>query len=474
MNWSRRTFVKTLASSGVLAGVAPAFGRGTHGPAVLLDDVEHRTFRYFWETSDARTGLVPDNWPNPKFSSIAAIGMALNAYAIGAERGWVTRAAARTRVLTTLRFLSSLPQGPGERDVAGHQGFFYHFLRMEDGLRFDKTELSTIDSALLFAGMLFAAGWFDGDHAEEAEIRQRAQRLYERADWRWFQRGQMAISMGWHPESGFVARNWDGYNEGMLVYVLALGSPTHDVDRDAWTAWTTPYPKFWRGVGPIRHLAFAPQFGHQYSHVWLDFRGIRDAPMRAAGFDYFENSRRATYAQRAYAIANPMHWTGYSRDIWGLTACNGPVDLTRNVGGVTRNFHGYAARGPVDLPEGLDDGTLAPTAMVASLPFAPEIVEPGIAALRRNYASRTYGKYGFYDAFNPSFRFTDVAVERGEVDPRQGWSSQDYLGIDQGPIVAMIANHRHDSIWRVMRRSPPIVRGLRRAGFTGGWLDRAA
>ena len=473
MIWSRRAFVTAIVASGSVVRPALALAPRLAPAQAIFDDIAHRTFRYFWETSDPRTGLVPDNWPNPKFASIAAIGMALNAYPIGVERGWITRTAARARVLTTLRFLWSLPQGPAGSGVAGHQGFFYHFLRMEDGLRFGNTELSTVDSALLFAGMLFAAGWFDNDQADEAEIRRLAQALYERADWRWFQRGQSAISMGWHPENGFIARNWDGYNEGMIVYVLALGSPTHAVKPDAWQAWTAPYPRFWRGIGLQRHLAFAPHFGHQYSHIWIDFRGIRDAPMRAAAFDYFENSRRATYAQRAYAMANPMQWRGYSRDIWGLTACNGPADLTRQIGAVTRKFATYAARGPVGLPDGFDDGTIAPTAMVASLPFAPEVVTPSIAALRHVSGGQLYGDYGFYDAFNPSFRFADIAVEQGKVDPQHGWISQNYLGIDEGPMIAMIANHRSDSIWRVMRRSSPIVQGLRRAGFTGGWLERA-
>ena len=188
--------------------------------------------------------------------------------------------------------------------------------------------------------------------------------------------------MGWHPVSGaLIPANWVGYNEGMFVNILALGSPTHPGPANLWDQWTAPYPAFWRGDGPTRRLAFAPLFGHQYSHIWIDFRGIRDAPMRAAGFDYFENSRRETYANRAWCIANPSGWDGYSKDVWGLTACDGPGSFELPFKGRRRTFFGYAARGPESEPDGRDDGTIAPTAALGSLPFAPEIVIPCADAL---------------------------------------------------------------------------------------------
>jgi hypothetical protein len=433
-------------------------------------DLEHRTFRYFWERANPRNGLVPDRWPTHAPASIAAIGFALTAYPLGVERGWITRVAARQRTLTTLRFMSGLPSGDAPTGIAGHRGFFYHFLDMETGLRFRQTELSTVDTALLHMGMLFAAGWFDADHAEEVEIRRLATDLVERAEWPWFQHAGHGIPMGWHPESGFIERIWDGYNEGKLVYILALGSRSHPAANGSWDTWTASYPRFWRGAGVTRRLAFAPLFGHQYSEMWIDFREIRDAPMREAGLDYFENSRRNTYANRGWCVVNPMHWDGYRHDVWGLTACDGPGNFHLPRDGGEARFRGYSARGPVSEPDGFDDGTIAPTAALGSLPFAPEICIPAALAMKQRHGDHLYGEYGFRDSFNPSFRDTSLKVETGTVDPVTGWTASDWLGIDQGPILGMLANYRNDAVWRVMRRSPTILRGLKRAGFTGGWL----
>jgi hypothetical protein len=441
----------------------PAPARGTTLPP-LFDDIERRTFDFFWEKTNPRNGLTVDRWPTPSFASIAAVGFALTAYPVGVERGWITRAQARTRTLTTLRTFATLPQGDARSGVAGHKGFFYHFLDMETGLRFRETELSSVDTTLLFLGILFAGAWFDADHPEEAEIRRLATTITERADWRWFTNDRGTVSMGWHPERGFIERAWDGYNEGMMVYIVGLGSNApHALADGAWAAWAKTYPSFWRGTGPTRHLAFAPLFGHQYSQMWIDFRGIRDATMRQAKMDYFENSRRATYANRAYCIANPMKWDGYSKDIWGLTACDGPGNF--EIGGKT--FYGYSARGPMGQPDGRDDGTLAPTAALGSLAFAPEIVVPAAQAMRQ--WPGLYDRYGFKDSFNPSFRYRDRKLETGTIGPK-GWVAGDYLGIDQGAILGAIANTRDEGVWRVMRKSPTIRRGLMRAGFTGGWL----
>lgn len=461
-----------LLAGGAALGAAtlPAISASRARTGDLFGDIQRRTFRFFWERSNPVNGLMPDRWPSPSFSSIAATGFALTAYPIGVKHGWITRAQARDRTLATLRFFWNAPQGDAPAGVSGYKGFFYHFLDMNSGLRFRQNELSSIDTTLLLGGVLFAGQWFD--RPEEAEIRDLAAKIYARCDWRWFQQhdAQKRVSMGWHPESGFIARPWFGYTEGQILYVLALGAPDHYLDRDAYDGWCSTYPDSWRGSGARRHLAFGPHFAHQYSQCWLDMRGIRDATMRDAGFDYFENSRRATYWQREYALRNPGKWVGYSQDIWGLTACDGPGGGQALVNGTERQFSGYSARGPVGLPDGFDDGTIAPTAAVASLPFAPEIVEPATRALRDRYGSAIYGQYGFLDSFNPSFTFARARIDQGKVTATAGWVDSDYLGIDQGPIVAMIENHRSGMIWDAMRSHPAIRRGLQRAGFTGGWL----
>jgi hypothetical protein len=435
-------------------------------PADLIGDVQRRSFAFFWERANPANGLMPDRWPSPSFSSIAATGFALTAYPVGIEHGWITRAQARERTLATLRFFWTAPQGPQATGVSGYKGFFYHFLDMQTGLRFRQTELSSIDTALLLGGVLFAGQYFD--RPDEAEIRDLAQRIYARCDWRWFQQADAAkrVSMGWHPESGFIERPWFGYTEGQLLYILALGAPDFALGSDAYDGWCSTYGDSWRGEGDRRFLAFGPHFAHQFTQCWVDLRGVRDAPMRAAGFDYFENSRRATIAQRVYAIANPGGWTGYSGDIWGFSACDGPADVT--IAGC--EFHSYAARGPIGQPDGLDDGTITPMAAVASLPFAPELVEPAARALYDRYGGAIYGQFGFLDSFNPSFTSLDVPLQRGRVTDRAGWVDSDYLGIDQGPIVAMIENHRSGLVWEHMRGEPAIRAGLQRAGFSGGWL----
>jgi hypothetical protein len=253
----------------------------------------------------------------------------------------------------------------------------------------------------------------------------------------------------------------------MLLYVLALGSPTHSIDAAAWPAWTSTYR--WTTFQGQPHLGFPPLFGHQYSHVFIDFSRIQDEYMRARGIDYFENSRRATYSQRSYAIANPGQWLMYSDSLWGLTASDGPIDTTIVYEGRARKFQTYAARG-AGADYILDDGTLVPTAAGGSVPFAPEITVPALKAMRRTFGDAVFSTYGFLDAFNPTLRLTTLPLRHGRIVPGVGWVDGDYLGIDQGPILLMIENWRSDLIWRLMRKSPYIIQGLRRAGFTGGWL----
>ncbi len=388
-------------------------------------------------------------------SSITAVGLALTAYTVGVERGFISREDAVERTLTTLRFFWNSPQGE-EPDATGYKGFFYHFLDMESGRRAWRCELSTIDTTFLLAGGLAAAAYFDRDTPEEREIRELADALYRRADWRWAQNGEATVTHGWKPESGFLRYRWKGYNEAILLYALGLASPTHPLPRESYEAWTRTYR--WRKLYGLEFLYAGPLFIHQLSHVWIDFRGIQDEFMRAKRIDYFENSRRATYAHREYAIRNSRKLRGYNRDCWGITASDGPGPATRRIDGNVRRFYDYRAR---SIPYGPDDGTIAPWAAIASLPFAPEIVLPAIDHFQELYPEMT-SKYGFKCSFNPTFS------DRG--GSRTGWISKGYYGLDQGPIVLMIENYLSGFVWRLMRGCPYVATGLGRAGFRGAWL----
>jgi hypothetical protein len=469
MGIDRRVFL----GSGLALASCTAIGRDRASTGWSLADLKRRTFDYFWETTDPRTGLAPDRWPTPSFASIAAVGFALTAYGVGETNGWITRAQARDRTLATLRFFARAPQGPEPRGTAGHKGFFYHFLDMRGGTRFGRTELSTIDTALLMGGVLFAQSWFDRDDPAEAEIRRLADRLYAAVDWRWIRPRAPFVAMGWHPETGFIPSDWNEFNEALILYVLALGSPTHALEPATWDAWTSRFDKSWGddlgGQGGEPHVQFSPLFGHQYSQCWIDFRGIRDDYGRRRGLDYHENSRRATYAQRSYAAKNPGGWAGYGPDVWGLTACDGPGDMKRVIAGREREFFSYSARGPGDR----DDGTIAPTAAAGSIAFAPEIVEPALREMHRRYGAGIYGRYGFWDSFNATLTDPAAPLKHGRVVPGLGWVDGDHLGIDQGPILLMLENRDTGLIWRTMRRNPHIRRGLARAGFRGGWLEAA-
>ncbi len=426
----------------------------------FLDTLQERTMLYFLRETDPATGLVPDRAPSSSPSSVAAIGFGLTVYPIAAERGLITRSEAASRTVRTLTSLLLLPQHDRAHDAAGHRGFFYHFLDRKRGTRVWDCELSTVDTGLLMAGVLFCQSYFTHATAMEDSIRMLADTLYRRVEWGWAYDRAEGITLGWLPGEGFHNMAWKGYNEAMILYILALGSPTHSIPPESWDLWTASY--VWAPYYGAEFVSFGPLFGHQYSHCWVDFRGIQDRFMQSRGIDYFENSRRATYTHRAYGKENPRGFRGYSQDIWGWTACDGPRDTSFEVDGRTRRFGYYQARG-VSVDWVNDDGTIAPTAAGGSVAFAPEICVPALKAMRSRYGDRLWREYGFADAFNPTYTTPETGPE--------GWVGKDYIGIDQGPIAIMIENLRNDFVWNTMKRNPYVVAGLRRAGFSGGWLD---
>ncbi len=422
-----------------------------------LDALQRHSFEYFLHETNSINGLVADKSQPGSPASIAAVGFALAAYPVGVERGWMTRADAVDRTLKLLRFFWDSPQGTAP-DETGYKGFYYHFLDMNTGRRAGLCELSTIDSTFLIAGMLAAAAYFDHEDEDEQALRTLADALYRRVNWAWACNGAATVTHGWTPETGFLPYRWSGYDEATLLYVLGLGSPTYPLPTESYAAWTSTYE--WKTIYGYELLYGGPLFIHQYSHIWLDMRGIQDAFALEKGIDYCENSRRATYVQREYAIRNPLGFAGYGENFWGLTASDGPGQTTRRIKGIERSFFDYVGRG---APYGPDDGTVAPWAVAASLPFAPEIVLPSLQHFRDVYPQVT-GEYCFRCSFNLTF----ASDEEGDVHP--GWTSPYHFGINLGPVVLMCENYRSGLLWRLMRSCLYIAAGLRRAGFTRGWL----
>ncbi len=427
--------VKKLAAALILVVVGASSLSAQITTNQLLDTLQHTAFNFFWNEANPSNGLIKDRSAQGVPSSIASVGFGLTAICIGADHGWVTRAAARERIAMTLQTFWSGPQGTGESGYAGYKGFFFHFLNMTTATRDWNSELSTIDSGLLFAGILYVREYFNGSDSVETRIRALADSIYFRADWEWFRNYNPGLLMEWKPVTNFGQNQWRGYNEAMIMYILAYGSPTHPITDDyGWQAWTGGYSNTIGAYYGQYYIGFAPLFGHQYSHCWVDFRNIRDGYMQNRGWDYFENSRRATLAQRAYARANPYNFLGYSDSLWGITACDGP--------------NGYKARGAPG-PGSDDDGTIAPTAAISSIVFAPEVVIPTIHNFWNTYRTQLWTQYGFRDAFNLT----------------QNWWGPDVIGIDQGPIIIMIENYRTGKVWNVFKQSPYIKEGLSRIGF---------
>jgi hypothetical protein len=403
--------------------------------AALLDSLQASGFRYFWYQANPANGLIRDRSTSTSPASIAATGFGLSAICVGVDHGWVARSDAASRVLTTLQTFWNGPQGPATSGTIGYQGLFYHFLDMNTALRTWTSELSTIDTALLLAGILDCRQYFTGGAANEVQIRALADSIYYRVNWHFVALASNGpIYMGWLPESGFATFGyWQGYNEAKILYLLAIGSPTNGLPGGLWKGyWCKFY--HWQTQYGYSFYTFPPLFGHQYTECWVDFRAIQDDSTRNRGITYVENSRRATLAQRNYCIANPGVFVAYSDSVWGITASDDPS--------------GYSARGAP--PNQNDNGTLVPTACISSMPFTPDESIQAARTLWDNFHDELWGPYGFRDAYNFG----------------SGWWDTDYLGIDEGPIVLMIENAQTHAIWNRFMLDPDIQHALTAAGFT--------
>jgi hypothetical protein len=437
-----------MIQSAIPSGDPAAVRRGTGSDEEMLDRLQRAAFGYFQRTVNPANGLVADTTREGAPCSIAVVGFALTAWAIAVERGWMDREQAVDLVLAALNFFYDSPQDENPA-ATGYKGFYYHFLDMQTGRRAWQSELSMVDTAFLGAGILAAGAYFAGNSPREISIRRLADALYQRIDWPWARHSKGAVTHGWKPERGFLHYGWFGYNEAIILYILALGSAAHPLRPDSYHGWMSTYQ--WECLYNRDFLFAGPLFIHQFAHAWVDFRGIRDQFMREKKIDYFENSRRAAWIQRDYAIRNPGGYEGYGENCWGVTACDGPGRKTLKIDGKPRRFFGYAARG---VPFGPDDGTISPSAALGALPFAPEIALPAIRHMLAEYPAIA-PNYRLPSGFNPTLRGATAA----------GWISEGYFGLDQGLVLLMIENYRSQMIWNLMRSCPSIQSGLRRADF---------
>lgn len=419
-----------------------------HSDKFFLDSLQKRSFMYFINEINPENGLVKDRSTETSPSSIAAVGFAYPIWALGSQKGWITRQYAAQLTLNSLNFFYTSEQSTN-KFATGYKGFYYHFLDMKTGKRFWNCELSSIDTGLLFAGIIFAKNFYNENNETENRIRELADKILLRADWNFWQResndnNNYLINMGWK-ENEFEPLAWFGYTESLFLYVIAAGYDYNNVEKafenfQANYKWREPYKK------EYGHVVFPPMFGHQYSFVWINPKGLVDSYMKKKNIDYNENSRRATYVNREYSIVNPMKWKGYDSLTWGLTACDGPGDSFNYE---DKKFYGYAARGTSGLDSTeWDDGTLAPTAVAGSIPFAPEICIPSLINIWNKYP-KLWDKYGFLDSFNPTLN----------------WYDKDYIGIDQAPIVLMIENFYNGFVWKYFMKDEIIQKGLKKLGF---------
>lgn len=417
---------RMLASTAAAAGIALLPADAAHAnkqkltpeEEAFLDELERQACLLFWEQASPATGQVLDRARNDlggardprRMASIAATGFGLTALCIADSRDYMPRAQIVERVRTTLDYhLNKLPEV---------HGFFYHFNDIETGERIGRCELSSIDTSLLLCGVLTARAYF-----HDPKIQSMARQIYERVDWPWMLNGGKTFSMGWKPESGFLAARWEHYCELMMIYLLSIGSLTHPVTPEYWSNFTRPV---------LHYAGFSyiggddPLFTHQYSQAWFDFRNKRDAYA-----NYFSNSITATRAHKAFCLSYPQ-W--YNEDYWGVSASD-------FVGGYT------AWGGPP--PQGPLDGTVVPCAPAGSLAFLPGDCLAVLRAMRAKWGKRAWGRYGFVDAFHPA----------------ANWYDADVLGIDQGISVVMAENLRSGLVWRAFMSNPECAPAMRLAGF---------
>lgn len=400
----------------------------TKDDEAFLDDLERRAFLFFWEHSSRKNGLTldrartngdapPKDTNHYNVGSIAASGFALTSYCIAVDRDWAKAEEAKARTRTTLEFFANR--------AFQKDGWFYHWIDTETEQRRWRSEISTIDTALLLGGVLSVRQCF----ADDREIVRLATKIYNRVNFPAMLNGdKYLLSHGWHDETGYIKNRWHDYSEQMILYILGIGSPTYPLSWRSWYAWERTQQEY----GGYKYLAaVSPLFIHQYSHAWVDFRGKRER-YKNFNTDYFENSVKATRAQRLFFIeVLSKEFPKYNENIWGLTAS----DYVR----------GYTAWGaPPRHPD--TDGSVVPCAPAGSLMFTPDITLAALKEMKRLYGDKIYGRYGFADAFNP----------------HNGWVNPDVIGIDVGITLLAAENLRSGNVWRWFMKNKEIPKAFKK------------
>ena len=408
--------VSTRAQSPLLVQNKPLLSEDDE---LLLEEIEHASFLYFWEQAHPETGLVRDRCnartpDNKDLGNIAASGFGLTALCIGEKRGYISYAQARDRVLNALRFLwKKLPQ---------HRGFFYHWTNINNGARVWESEVSSVDTAILLCGVLTCRQHF----IHTPEIGELAGLIFNRVDWAWLSEDTPILPGGWTPETGFLQYRWDNYSELMMIYLLGIGASRHALAPDAWRAWKRTMFEY----DGIRYVgSFAPLFVHQYPQAWFDFRNKRDQYA-----DYFQNSIVATDVHRRFCLSLSKEFPDYTDDLWGITASD-------SVNGY-RVWGGPPKTGPID-------GTIAPCAAGGSIVFLTSACMRVLRTIRYNYGAGTWSQYGLVDAFNPLIN----------------WYDSDVIGIDTGITMLMAENARTGFVWNTFMKNPEAQRGMELAGL---------
>jgi len=387
-----------------------------------LELIQRKSFAFFWNECNPENGLVRDKannfWEDESpVASIASVAFALSSYPIAIEKGWITREEGLERTLRTLRYFKN--------EIVNVKGFFYHFINMDSGKRAWNCEVSSVDTALFIAGALLSGEYFEG------EVKTLAEEIYHRVDWDWMMDGGDAMCMKWTPENEFFAERWNQYGEELIMYLLAIGSPTHAISPSVWDKIKRPvlsYKDYTTIVSP-------PLFTHQYSHIWIDFRNKHDKFV-----DYFEVARQSTLANRQFCIDSQHKYKTFNENSWGLTACMSAT--------------GYRVFG---APPGYADcdGTVAFTGPGASVPFAPEECISALRAMyEENDKEQIWGRYGFVDSFN---------LEKN-------WYCDSIVGIDQGAMLLMIENYLTQMPWNYFMKIKDVRKAMNIVGFKDGTI----